>query len=89
MTPNRDASMSHPSLFACSQYVSCGCMCLCVGADGWDPTGKTRIAQYPGDVHRPQLSPGFPLTVKDLLLSGTPEPVSVCRCDRVGGDGGK
>uniref|UniRef100_A0A3B5B870 Cyclic AMP-responsive element-binding protein 3-like protein 3-B n=1 Tax=Stegastes partitus TaxID=144197 RepID=A0A3B5B870_9TELE len=45
--------------------------------DGWElgfATGKTRITQYPSDVHRPQLSSGFPLTVKDLLLSGTPEP---------------
>ncbi|XP_047442217.1 cyclic AMP-responsive element-binding protein 3-like protein 3-A isoform X2 [Mugil cephalus] len=45
--------------------------------NGWNlgmPTGKTRIAQYPSDEHRPQLSSGFPLTVKDLLLSGTPEP---------------
>ncbi|XP_054459456.1 cyclic AMP-responsive element-binding protein 3-like protein 3-A [Anoplopoma fimbria] len=38
------------------------------------PIGRTRITQYPSDVHRPQLSSGFPLTVKDLLLSGTPEP---------------
>nr|XP_046248492.1 cyclic AMP-responsive element-binding protein 3-like protein 3-A [Scatophagus argus] len=37
------------------------------------PKGKTRIAQYPSEVHRPQLSSGFQLTVKDLLLSGTPE----------------
>ncbi|XP_072245850.1 cyclic AMP-responsive element-binding protein 3-like protein 3-A [Leuresthes tenuis] len=45
--------------------------------NGWEfgfPMGKTRITQYPSDVHRPQLSSGFPLTVKDLLLSGTPEP---------------
>lgn len=45
--------------------------------NGWEPafpTGKARITQYPSDVHRPQLSSGFPLTVKDLLLSGTPEP---------------
>lgn len=48
-----------------------------VDLNGWDldfATGKTRITQYPSDVHRPQLSSGFPLTVKDLLLSGTPEP---------------
>uniref|UniRef100_A0A8C2W830 cAMP responsive element binding protein 3-like 3a n=1 Tax=Cyclopterus lumpus TaxID=8103 RepID=A0A8C2W830_CYCLU len=46
-------------------------------ADGWEarfPTGRT--TQRPSDVHRPQLSCGFPLTVKDLLLSGTPEPPS-------------
>lgn len=45
--------------------------------NGWGsgfPTGRTRITPYPSDVHRPQLSSGFPLTVKDLLLSGTPEP---------------
>uniref|UniRef100_A0A8C2W8A0 cAMP responsive element binding protein 3-like 3a n=1 Tax=Cyclopterus lumpus TaxID=8103 RepID=A0A8C2W8A0_CYCLU len=45
--------------------------------NGWEarfPTGRT--TQRPSDVHRPQLSCGFPLTVKDLLLSGTPEPVS-------------
>uniref|UniRef100_A0A8C9YUM1 cAMP responsive element binding protein 3-like 3a n=1 Tax=Sander lucioperca TaxID=283035 RepID=A0A8C9YUM1_SANLU len=38
------------------------------------PTGRMKITQFPSDVHRPQLSSGFPLTVKDLLLSGTPEP---------------
>ncbi|XP_034387352.1 LOW QUALITY PROTEIN: cyclic AMP-responsive element-binding protein 3-like protein 3-A [Cyclopterus lumpus] len=45
--------------------------------NGWEarfPTGRT--TQRPSDVHRPQLSCGFPLTVKDLLLSGTPEPPS-------------
>lgn len=68
--------------------------CVCVDADGWEPplpTGRTRITQYPSDVHRPQLSSGFPLTVKDLLLSGTSEPVSLpwsrWEFDRVGGDG--
>ncbi|XP_068176332.1 cyclic AMP-responsive element-binding protein 3-like protein 3-A isoform X2 [Antennarius striatus] len=43
---------------------------------GWDPTspmGRTEITQYPSDVHRDQLPSGFSLTVKDLLLSGTPE----------------
>ncbi|XP_028260351.1 cyclic AMP-responsive element-binding protein 3-like protein 3-A isoform X2 [Parambassis ranga] len=47
-----------------------------IDLNGWElgfPTGKTRITQYPSDVHKPQLSSGFPLTVKDLLLSGTPE----------------
>ncbi|XP_028444365.1 cyclic AMP-responsive element-binding protein 3-like protein 3-A [Perca flavescens] len=38
------------------------------------PTGGMKITQFPSDVHRPQLSSGFPLTVKDLLLSGPPEP---------------
>lgn len=45
--------------------------------NGWGPTypmGRTRIAQYPSEVQRPQVSSGFPLTVKDLLLSGIPEP---------------
>ncbi|XP_029285906.1 cyclic AMP-responsive element-binding protein 3-like protein 3-A [Cottoperca gobio] len=44
------------------------------GCEPGFPTGRTRITQYPSDVHRSQLSSGFPLTVKDLLLSGTPEP---------------
>ncbi|XP_062251349.1 cyclic AMP-responsive element-binding protein 3-like protein 3-A isoform X1 [Platichthys flesus] len=46
--------------------------------NGWEsgfPAGRVRIIQYPPDVQRPQLSSGFPLTVKDLLLSGTPEPL--------------
>ncbi|KAE8294315.1 Cyclic AMP-responsive element-binding protein 3-like protein 3-A [Larimichthys crocea] len=50
---------------------------ISIDLNGWDPTfpsGRTRITQYPSDVHKPQLSSGFPLTVKDLLLSGTPEP---------------
>lgn len=50
-----------------------------VATDGWEPTfpmDRTRIGQYPSDVRRPQLSSGFPLTVKGLLLSGTPEHVS-------------
>lgn len=45
--------------------------------NGWEqsfPSGRARITQYPSDIHRAQMSPGFPLTVKDLLLSGTPEP---------------
>ncbi|KAG7239025.1 hypothetical protein INR49_030290 [Caranx melampygus] len=48
-----------------------------IDLNGWDPgfpMDRMRITQYPSDVHRPQLSSGFPLTVKDLLLSGTPEP---------------
>ncbi|XP_047231046.1 cyclic AMP-responsive element-binding protein 3-like protein 3-A [Girardinichthys multiradiatus] len=45
--------------------------------NGWElgfPVGRARITRYPSDAQRPQLLPGFPLTVKDLLLSGTPEP---------------
>ncbi|XP_058495084.1 cyclic AMP-responsive element-binding protein 3-like protein 3-A isoform X2 [Solea solea] len=38
--------------------------------------GRTRVTQYPPDVGSPQLSSDFPLTVKDLLLSGTQELVS-------------
>ncbi|XP_071343620.1 cyclic AMP-responsive element-binding protein 3-like protein 3-A isoform X2 [Trachinotus anak] len=52
---------------------------ISIDLNGWDPsfpTDRTRITQYPSDAHRPQLSSGFPLTVKDLLLSGTPEPPS-------------
>ncbi|KAM8744695.1 cyclic AMP-responsive element-binding protein 3-like protein 3-A [Acanthopagrus schlegelii] len=49
---------------------------ISVDLNAWEPafsTGRTRITEYPSDVHRPQLSSGFPLTVKDLLLSGTAE----------------
>ncbi|XP_074525050.1 cyclic AMP-responsive element-binding protein 3-like protein 3-A [Halichoeres trimaculatus] len=48
-----------------------------VDLNGWGlnfPFERTRITQYPSGAQRPQLSSGFPLTVKDLLLSGTPEP---------------
>ncbi|XP_071388338.1 cyclic AMP-responsive element-binding protein 3-like protein 3-A [Centroberyx affinis] len=48
-----------------------------IDINGWEPgfpPGRAGATQYPSDVHRPQLSSGFPLTVKDLLLSGTPEP---------------
>ncbi|XP_040896476.1 cyclic AMP-responsive element-binding protein 3-like protein 3-A isoform X2 [Toxotes jaculatrix] len=48
-----------------------------IDLNGWEPAFpmcRTRITQHPSNVHRPQLSSGFPLTVKDLLLSGTPEP---------------
>ncbi|XP_041792048.1 cyclic AMP-responsive element-binding protein 3-like protein 3-A [Chelmon rostratus] len=48
-----------------------------IDLNGWEPPlpmGRTRITQYPPDVHRTQVSSGFPLTVKDLLLSGTLEP---------------
>uniref|UniRef100_A0A1A8EYK1 cAMP responsive element binding protein 3-like 3 n=2 Tax=Nothobranchius korthausae TaxID=1143690 RepID=A0A1A8EYK1_9TELE len=47
-----------------------------VNSSCWEfsfPVANTRITQYPSDVHRPPLSSGFPLTVKDLLLSGTSE----------------
>ncbi|XP_028299733.1 cyclic AMP-responsive element-binding protein 3-like protein 3-A isoform X2 [Gouania willdenowi] len=47
--------------------------------NGWEcsfPSGKTRITQYPFVGQGAQLSSGLPLTVKDLLLSGTPEPAS-------------
>lgn len=69
-------TMTVTCLIDCLRVYSC----VCVVADGWVPsfpTGRTRITQYSTDAHRLQLSPGFPLTVKDLLLSGTPEPVSV------------
>ncbi|KAF7653401.1 hypothetical protein LDENG_00083570 [Lucifuga dentata] len=49
---------------------------ISIDLNGWEPgfpANRARITQYP-DVHRPQLYSGFPLTVKDLLLSGTPEP---------------
>lgn len=76
-------------LIVCLRVYSC----VSVGADGWEPsfpTGRTRITQYSTEAHRPQLSSGFPLTVKDLLLSGTPEPVSVSwlwwEFNSVGGD---
>ncbi|XP_060889433.1 cyclic AMP-responsive element-binding protein 3-like protein 3-A [Labrus mixtus] len=45
--------------------------------NGWGltfPIGTTSITQCPSDIQTPQLSSGFPLTVKDLLLSGTPDP---------------
>ncbi|KAM9357569.1 cyclic AMP-responsive element-binding protein 3-like protein 3-A [Symphorus nematophorus] len=48
-----------------------------IDLNSWEttfPTGRTRFTQCPSDMHRPQMSAGFPLTVKDLLLSGTPEP---------------
>ncbi|KAJ4942992.1 hypothetical protein JOQ06_005504 [Pogonophryne albipinna] len=49
-----------------------------IDLNGWGPgfpNDRMRITPYPADAHRPQLNSGFPLTVKDLLLSGTPEPV--------------
>lgn len=48
-----------------------------VSGDGWGqifPSGGPRIAPYPPDVHRAQVASGAALTVKDLLLSGTPDP---------------
>ncbi|XP_029356663.1 cyclic AMP-responsive element-binding protein 3-like protein 3-A [Echeneis naucrates] len=50
---------------------------VAIDLNGWEPSfplGRTRITEYPSDGCRPQLPSGFPLTVKDLLLSGTPEP---------------
>ncbi|KAM9848918.1 cyclic AMP-responsive element-binding protein 3-like protein 3-A [Aulostomus maculatus] len=47
------------------------------GLNGWEPNlplGSRRIRQYPSEVHRAQLAPSFPQTVKDLLLSGMTEP---------------
>uniref|UniRef100_A0A3B4ANJ8 BZIP domain-containing protein n=1 Tax=Periophthalmus magnuspinnatus TaxID=409849 RepID=A0A3B4ANJ8_9GOBI len=46
--------------------------------NGWDqsfPNGGLGITQYPPDVNRSQISSGTALTVKDLLLSGTPDPL--------------
>lgn len=46
-------------------------------ASGWDQgftSGRQRVAQCFSDLHRTQLPTGAPLTVKDLLLSGTPDP---------------
>lgn len=48
-----------------------------IDLNGWDfsnPMGKTRMMQYPSAAYRSQMSSGLPLTVKDLLLNGTPEP---------------
>ncbi|KAM9762847.1 cyclic AMP-responsive element-binding protein 3-like protein 3-A isoform 2-T2 [Menidia menidia] len=48
-----------------------------VSFNGWEmgfPAGRARMTPSPSDVRGPQLSSGFPLTVKDLLLSGTTEP---------------
>uniref|UniRef100_A0A3Q3K9R9 BZIP domain-containing protein n=1 Tax=Monopterus albus TaxID=43700 RepID=A0A3Q3K9R9_MONAL len=48
-----------------------------IDLNGWEPrfpTGRMRNTEYPSNVHGPPLSSGFPLTVKDLLLSGTMEP---------------
>ncbi|KAM3875747.1 cyclic AMP-responsive element-binding protein 3-like protein 3-A [Diretmus argenteus] len=47
-----------------------------IDLNGWEPgllPGRTGVTQYPSDVHRPQHPSSFPLTVKDLLLSGTSE----------------
>lgn len=48
--------------------------------DDWQhalPVPRTRVPLYSAlGAHRPQSSSAFPLTVKDLLLSGTPEHVS-------------
>ncbi|XP_034036141.1 cyclic AMP-responsive element-binding protein 3-like protein 3-A [Thalassophryne amazonica] len=45
--------------------------------NGWKPgpqAGRMKMT-HPSDEHGSQLSSGFPLTVKDLLLSGTSEPL--------------
>lgn len=77
------------------EHVSLVFICMCtivapVCAGGWKlgfPMGKARIT-HPSDVDTSQLSSSFPLTVKDLLLSGTSEPVSILLLpDREGGDG--
>lgn len=59
--------------------LSVSCCCIIVCADPWNATFSTSrvgAAQHPSDAHRPQLPSGVPLTVKDLLLSGTSELVS-------------
>lgn len=59
--------------------LSFSCCCIIVFADSWNTAfsmSKAGIAEYHSDAHRPQLPSGFPLTVKDLLLSGTSEHVS-------------
>lgn len=77
------------------EHVSLVFICMCtivapVCTGGWKlgfPMGKMRIT-HPSDVDTSQLSSSFPLTVKDLLLSGTSEPVSILLLpDREGGDG--
>jgi hypothetical protein len=52
---------------------------LCMVTDGWDSgfyPGRTGGTKCSSDVHKTQLTSSFPLTVKELLLSGTSEPVS-------------
>lgn len=71
--------------------LSVSCCCIVVCADPWNATFSTSrvgAAQHPSDAHRPQLPSGVPLTVKDLLLSGTSELVSAVwpwasRCQRI------
>ncbi|KAM9831373.1 cyclic AMP-responsive element-binding protein 3-like protein 3-A [Neosynchiropus ocellatus] len=46
------------------------------GLHGWNPTlpsGRTDMSHYPSNLHKAYMPSGFPLTVKDLLLSGTAE----------------
>uniref|UniRef100_A0A3B3CIS8 cAMP responsive element binding protein 3-like 3a n=1 Tax=Oryzias melastigma TaxID=30732 RepID=A0A3B3CIS8_ORYME len=48
--------------------------------NGWEfsfPMGRPRIPQHPSEAHSPPPSSSFPLTVKDLLLSGSPTQKSV------------
>lgn len=62
--------------------LSISCCCIVVFADSWNPTfsmSRVGVAECPSDAHSPQLPSGFPLTVKDLLLSGTLEHVSAVR----------
>lgn len=51
-----------------------------MSADGWE-TGffpdQAEGTQRAFETPQAQPATGFPLTVKDLLLSGTPEPVSL------------
>lgn len=76
VTHSSSVSTSNPLV----SHRSVTVLCLpAVLPDDWErafPVAKTRVAQYPADAHRPHPSSGFPLTVKDLLLSGTPEHVS-------------
>ncbi|KAM6962932.1 cyclic AMP-responsive element-binding protein 3-like protein 3-A [Aplochiton taeniatus] len=49
-----------------------------IDLNGWESglfPNRTGATNGSSNVHKPQLSSGFPLTVKDLLLSGTLEPV--------------
>lgn len=52
--------------------------------DVWEqsfPGARARVLQYPAEAPRSNSSSSFPLTVKDLLLSGTPDHVSYsCHC---------
>lgn len=48
-----------------------------ININGWDSgfyPGRTGATKCSSDVHKTQLTSSFPLTVKELLLSGTSEP---------------